>query len=226
MFGTAVHQAYGRMKITIDGTEYEIPEGQASGGLRAEEIRERAGAHDRPIVYEVTAQGNEIVPNDKPVQVRPGARFGTLERVVAGGRDHRRINGELRLLLAAYGEKRVDWTPSQEWVRILDWALPAGYNCPVTDLLVHVPDHYGLNVPLRESYIDAGIRYRSNDEWIEIPHYFDGAGRYSPRPEIRGKEWRYLCLHMRAWSPSSSLLTYINALYTFLSNPLFPWPVR
>ena len=59
-----------------------------------------------------------------------------MDRVVAGGRDHRRINAEIALLQRVYGAQSVEWTPDQQWVKLRSYALPAGYNQPATEMLI------------------------------------------------------------------------------------------
>jgi len=85
-----------------------------------------------------------------------------------------------------------------------------------------IPDNYGHGVPLRECYIDPGIRIWHKGEWREIPHYFDGSNTYSPNREIAGRNWRYLCIHAEKWKSEDNIFTFLNQIYTFLSDPFNP----
>lgn len=209
---------------TVDGVNFEVP---TCGALMLpQQVKALAKAERKPVLYRVTPQGHEVMLPDQPVSVRPGDRFGTLDRVVAGGRDHRRINAEIALLQRAYGADTVEWTPDQQWVKLHNYALPAGYNEPGTEMLIHVPETYGLGVPIRECYVNPGLRFydRERRSWVKIPHYFDTGDAYTPREAVKQQGWGYFCLHCIEWGPRANFLTFLNATYTVLSNPLHPWP--
>jgi hypothetical protein len=209
---------------TVDGINFEVPDGGAL--MLPQQIKEVAKAERKPVLYRVTENGHEVMLPDQPLRVRAGDRFGTLDRVVAGGRDHRRINAELALLQRVYGADAVGWTPDQQWIKLRAYRLPTGYNQPSTEMLMHVPETYGLGVPIRECYVDTGLRYldESRRRWIKIPHYFDADDSYRPRDGVKQEGWGYFCLHCVEWGPRANFLTFLNSAFTVLSNPLHPWP--
>lgn len=211
---------------TVDGTTFEVPSGGAL--MLPNQIKAVAKADQKPVLYRITPNGHEVTLPDQPIRVQPGDRFGTMDRVVAGGRDHRRINAEIALLQRVYGAQSVEWTPDQQWVKLRSYALPAGYNQPATEMLIHVPETYGLGVPIRECYVDTGIRYydRPRRNWVKIPHYFDADDSYRPREGVKQQGWGYFCLHCVQWGPRANFLTFLNSAYTVLSNPLHAWPTN
>jgi len=209
---------------TVDGIHFDVPAGGAL--MLPQQIKELAKAEQKPVLYRITPAGHELTLHDQPLRVQPGDRFGTLDRVVAGGRDHHRINAELALLQHAFGAPAVEWTPDQQWVKLRAFALPADYSQPSTELLIHVPETYGLGVPIRECYVDTGLRYhdRTRRGWVKIPHYFDADDSYRPNGGTRQEGWGYFCLHCVEWGPRANFLTFLNSAFTVLSNPLHPWP--
>jgi len=209
---------------TVDGFNFEVPEGGAL--MLPQQIKSLAKAERKPVLYRITQAGHELMLPDQPLRVQPGDSFGTLDRVVAGGRDHHRINAELALLQRAYGANAVEWTPDQQWVKLGAYTLPAGYNETSTEMLIHVPETYGLGVPIRECYVNTGLRYRdpSRRSWVKIPHYFDSEDSYRPREGVKQEGWGYFCLHCIEWGPRANFLTFLNSAFTMLSNPLYPWP--
>jgi len=72
--------------IEVNGHQLEIPAGLAAAGLSGREINRQAGVPDSKITYEITDEGHRLIPPQEKVQVQPGARYGTMDRVVAGGR--------------------------------------------------------------------------------------------------------------------------------------------
>jgi len=209
---------------TVDGITFEVPDGGAL--MLPQQIKELAKAERKPVLYRITQTGHEVMLQDQPLRVQPGDRFGTLDRVVAGGRDHHRINAEIAVLQRAYGAHAVEWTPDQQWVKLHAFNLPAGYNQPRTEMLIHVPETYGLGVPIRECYVNTGLRYRdpARRSWVKIPHYFDSEDSYRPREGVKQEGWGYFCLHCIEWGPRANFLTFLNSAFTMLSNPLYPWP--
>lgn len=210
---------------SVDGFNFEVPTGGEL--MLPQQVKALAKAEGKPVLYRVTPTGHEVMLADQPLRVQPGDQFGTLDRVVAGGRDHHRINAELALLQRSnYGARGVDWTPDQQWVKLGAFALPAGYNEPSTEMLIHVPETYGLGVPIRECYVNTGLRYqdRARRSWVKIPHYFDADDSYRPREGVKQEGWGYFCLHCIEWGPRANFLTFLNSAFTVLSNPLHPWP--
>ncbi len=211
------------MIVKIDNQEFEIPDTKIGGGLTGHELKQALKV-DKPILYEVNDEGHTIVSDDEPVQLHEGQQFGAMERVIAGARNVSRVNLELGILVATYRKEFVDWLPNLDFVHVHNFKLPAGYNTEATNVLIAVPDNYGNGTPLRECYVDPNLRYWSEGQWVEIPHYFDRPETYAPRRELLEMNWRYLCLHMVQWPPTSNFTTFLKAIYTFLSNPLYPWP--
>jgi hypothetical protein len=142
-------------------------------------------------------------------------------------RHAQRITAELRLLAAVHGGEAVVWAPDYSWVTVRDFPLPPGLSASASNVLVVVPDGYGYGVPYKELYVDPALRVWHEGSWQEIPHYFDGAGRYAPTPEIRSRNWRYLCLHMAGWRPGDNILTFLKQVELFLADPFNPrWETR
>ncbi len=141
-------------------------------------------------------------------------------------RNHTRINAELKLLCRIYGNRRVDWAPDYSWVLVKDVRLPKGLNRTASDMLIMIPDGYGYGVPLKELYVDPQLRIWHQGTWREIPHYFDGDQPYSPNPLARERDWRYLCLHAEKWGPRDNILTFLDQVFTFFSDPFYPWKTR
>jgi hypothetical protein len=209
---------------SVDGVTFEVPPGGAL--MLPQQMKEIAKAEQKPVLYRVTRNGNEILLPDQPIRVQAGDAFGTLDRVVAGGRNFHRINAELRLLEAAYGPDNVQWTPDLAWVKLRTFRLPQGYNQAQTEMLIHVPETYGLGIPIRECYVNTSLRYYDGNRgrWIKIPHYYDAGDTYEPTHGVKQNGWGYFCLHCSDWDARSNFLTFLNAAFTVLSNPLHPWP--
>ena len=142
----------------------------------------------------------------------------------AAREEQRRLNAELQLLMTMYGNDRVSWPRTQNWVMIRDFPLPAGWNFKTSDIVVILPDNYGFGEPLKHCFVDPALRFLHNGNWKKIDHYFDSERGYTPHPEFNAKGWRYLCLHMKTWTPDSWVQTYLDAITTFLSDPFAGWP--
>lgn len=135
-----------------------------------------------------------------------------------------RINAEIKALCLHFGEEAVSWAPNYDWVCINGVPLPSCLNKERTNMLIIVPEGYGHGEPLKDLFVDPGLKIRHKGRWREIPHYFPGMGSLAERfQEQYGKNWRYMCLHQKRWDPKrDSLLGYINQVYTYLSDP-FHW---
>jgi len=134
-------------------------------------------------------------------------------------RNTARINAELKLLQRVYGDDRIEWAPDGSWIKIAAVPLPRGLNKAASNMLIIIPDQYGYGVPLRELYVDPELRIRDGGRWVEIPHYFAG---YAPTETALAKNWRYLCLHALRWERGDSVVTFLNQVFTYLSDP-FRW---
>lgn len=91
-------------------------------------------------------------------------------------------------------------------------------------MLIIIPESYGHGEPLKDSFVDPDLKIWHEGQWKDIPHYFPQMGSLAQRfQEQYGKNWRYMCLHQKQWNPKQdSILSYLNQVYTYLSNP-FLW---
>ena len=133
-----------------------------------------------------------------------------------------RITAEITKLREIFGEARVVWAPDYSWVQLLEVPLPPGLTLAASDMLLVIPDRYGYGMPLRELYVDPGLRVRREGKWVEIPHYFDRQDGYSPNRQMPSRNWRYLCLHNTQWKTTDSIFTFLQQVRLFLSAP-FRW---
>lgn len=210
--------------IKIGSHEINIPDTQLDG-LTGARLREIANVPEDKVLIERGPSGNQVVRNDAPVNLTSGQQFLEVNRFRTASRNIGRINEELRLLCAKYGDNRVFWTVTVEWVLLRSWQLPTGWNRPTTDLIVFLPDNYGFGAPLRDCVIDPDLKYYADGEWVEPPHYYGGEKKYMPE-SLKGlahKDWRYLCVHAEAWEPRDSMFTYLELLQLYLSNPNYDW---
>lgn len=138
-------------------------------------------------------------------------------------RDVRRLNAEMKLAQAAYGADAVYWASDYSWVMVYDFPLPGNMNQAETNVLVLVPESYGYGPPYRDGFLSPGLLVQDRGEWQELPHYFP---RYPYSSldaplvqELKRKHWAYICLHQSRWDPSSNIVTFLNQIYAFLSDP-------
>ncbi len=210
--------------VRIGHNEINIPDSQLDG-LTGARLKELANIPSDKVLIERNPNGNQVVANDSQIAPVPGQQFLQVNRFKTAGRSISRINDELRLLVAAYGNDRVHWTDELKWVRICEWPLPAGWNKAMTNVIVFYPDNYGYGAPLRDCVIDPGLRFLADGNWIEPDHYFGGKRAYMPAElqSLTQKNWRYLCVHAEAWTPNDSIFTYLELLQVFLGNPTYDW---
>ncbi|HOF41466.1 MAG TPA: E2/UBC family protein [Candidatus Hydrogenedentes bacterium] len=207
--------------IHFRGQNFAVPV-NSQGIVTGEDIKDHLGLSDDTILVRDTGSGFQSVqPSD---EVADGARCAAVGRFATAGRDIRRLNAELQLLMTMYGNDRVSWPRTQNWVMIRDFPLPAGWNFKTSDIVVILPDNYGFGEPLKHCFVDPALRFLHNGNWKKIDHYFDSERGYTPHPEFNAKGWRYLCLHMKTWTPDSWVQTYLDAITTFLSDPFAGWP--
>ena len=210
--------------VRIGNHEINIPDTQLDG-LTGAKFKELASVPTEKVLIERGPNGNQVVRNDAALNLTSGQQFLEVNRFRTAGRNTGRINDELRLLTAKYGDHQVYWPPNAEWIWIRDWILPAGWSSPTTDLIVFLPDTYGFGIPLRDCVVNAGLRFNVGGRWVVPEHYFDGENAYMP-PSLEGlgkKDWRYLCVHAESWDPHDSIFTYLETLQLFLSNPIYDW---
>jgi hypothetical protein len=210
--------------VKIGSHEINIPDTQLDG-LTGARFKEMANVPADKVLIERGPNGNQVVRNDAPLDLTSGQQFLEVNRFRTAGRNVSRINEELRLLVAKYGDNQVHWLATLEWVLILNWSLPAGWSRPVTNLVVFLPDNYGFGGPLRDCVIDPGLKFCEDGEWVEPPHYYGGEKKYMPESlkKFANKDWRYLCVHAESWKPQDSIFTYLELLQLYLSNPNYDW---
>ena len=98
------------------------------------------------------------------------------------------------------------------WVLVNNFALPAGYNVPVTQVLLGLPPDY----PLRPSgllphgiFLTPGLRYHGRTHPNIVEGYGPGWGT-----------WSWLCLVRVAWEPRrDDLVRCLEMVRAVLSNP-------
>lgn len=178
-------------------------------------------------VFANTPEGNKIITDSEPQRIENGQSLGSVARFTAAGHqvNVRRVNEELRRLENAF-PNAVSWTPDLRHVSILGFVLPPkcrvmsnGREFSATNVLLVVPESYGHGVPLKESYVNPGLRCLHDGRWTEPPHYFDEAKKFYRSEGTREKGWRYMCIEFTKWRPEDSFFTYLKALYLFLSDP-------
>lgn len=145
-------------------------------------------------------------------------------------RDNKRINAEIKLACAIYGERNVLWASDGSWIMIIKFPLPPNMNKDFTNIIVIIPENYGYGSPLRDCFIDPELRALNprTKQWEEIPHYYQ---KYpyttipiSSKEEFEKKGWRYLCIHEKNWHPKkSNIVTYLRSVEIFLSDPFKDW---
>jgi hypothetical protein len=132
------------------------------------------------------------------------------------GRNLHRLNAELLLLEQAYGEVRVSWPASYQWVMIQDYPLPLGYNKPTTNLIVIIPENYGYGPALQYCFVDRDLRRNGH----LLPHYFLEGDVAPGASQFYQKDWAFLCVHPEKWDPKRhNILTYLRQVDLFLSDP-------
>lgn len=210
--------------VKIGTHEINIPDTQLDG-LTGARFKEIANVPSDKVLIERGPNGNQVVRNDAPLELASGQQFLEVNRFRTAGRNTGRINSELQLLVAKFGEERVFWPPKIEWVLIRDWPLPPGWNRPMTDVIVFFPDNYGFGVPLMDCVIDPNLRFNADGEWVEPTHYYGGEKKYMPAAltQFSKKDWRYLCVHPEEWNERDSTFTYLELLQQYLSNPNYDW---
>lgn len=141
-------------------------------------------------------------------------------------RDIRRLNAEMKLAQTVYGPDAVEWAPDFSWVMIYDLKLPRNANQSHSNALVLVPESYGYGPPYRDAFLSPGLLIKQEGKWVKLPHYFEQFP-YRSLPQrmvqdLKKKNWAYICLHQSRWDASSNILTFLEQIYTFLSDP-FGW---
>jgi len=210
--------------VRIGSHEINIPETQLDG-LTGARFKEIAQVPTDKVLIERGPNGNQVVRNDAPLDLTSGQQFLEVNRFRTAGRNIGRINEELRLLIAKYGDGQVHWWDTLEWILISNWLLPVGWSRATTNLVVFLPDNYGFGAPLRDCVIDPGLKFCEDGEWVEPPHYYGGEKKYMPESlkDLANRDWRYLCVHGESWKPQNSIFTYLESLQLYLSNPNYDW---
>ncbi|HEY5705822.1 MAG TPA: ThiF family adenylyltransferase [Terrimicrobiaceae bacterium] len=191
--------------INYNGDTFTIPawmQAKAGNeGLTRSELEQIAPIPADEEPYAITGDGNKIITNNEAMPIREGQQIGSVARFTAAGHlDHinvRRVNNELQILQGV--QRPVNWTADLRFVVIEAVQLPA--NCRVvaggrqhdhTNVMLVVPKGYGYGVPLKESYVNPGLRCLHGGRWVEPPHYFDEAKKFH-RTEGAGER---LALHV------------------------------
>jgi len=225
--------ATGPTTINYNGDTFTIPAWMqtkaGTEGLTRSDLEQIAPIPADEEPYAITGEGNKIITNGESLPIREGQQIGSVARFTAAGHlddiNVRRVNNELQILQSGV-QRPVNWTADLRFVVIEAVQLPA--NCRVaangrqhdhTNVMIVVPKGYGFGVPLKESYVNPGLRCLHGGEWVEPPHYFDEAKKFHRTEGAREKDWRYMCIEFTSWKPTSSFLTYLDALFLFLSDP-------
>jgi hypothetical protein len=209
--------------VSFQGQEFEIPVA-SQGTVQGKELIGAFSLEEGQTLIRPTEDGHQVVRPSDEVDVSKGEQFSSVGRFVTAGRNIKRLNAELKLLVDRYGNNRVYWPRAQDWVMIHDFELPKGWKPEATDIVVLLPNNYGHGEPLRDCFVNPGLRFHHKGKWVEINHYFDKANGYSTDKRFSAKDWRYLCLHMQEWKPESWIQSYLDIITTYLSNPYHPWP--
>ncbi len=210
--------------VKIGNHEINIPDTQLDG-LTGARFKDIAQVPAEKVLIERGPNGNQVVRNDAPLDLTTGQQFLEVNRFRTAGRNIGRINEELRLLVAKYGDDQVHWVETLEWVLIRNWPLPEGWSRRATNLIVFLPDDYGFGASLRDCVIDPSLKFYADGEWGEPPHYYGGEKKYMPESlkRLAHADWRYLCVHAEAWNAHDSIFTYLEQLQLYLSNPNYDW---
>ena len=219
--------------INYNGDTFTIPawmqDKAGKEGLTRSELGQIVPIPKDEEPYAVTPVGNQVFTNSEPQQIQEGQQIGSVARFTAA--DHlkqinvRRVNNELALLQQKF-PGAVNWSADLRFVVIEGFTLPQtckvfgnGQQAGFTNVMLVVPQNYGYGVPLKESYVNPGLRCSHNGEWVEPPHYFDEAKKFTRTEGAREKNWRYMCIEFTSWKPENSFFTYLDALFLFLSDP-------
>ena len=190
--------------INYNGDTFTIPawmqDKAGKEGLTRSELGQIVPIPKDEEPYAVTPVGNQVFTNSEPQQIQEGQQIGSVARFTAA--DHLKQINVRRFTLP-------------QTCKVFGNGQQAGF----TNVMLVVPQNYGYGVPLKESYVNPGLRCSHNGEWVEPPHYFDEAKKFTRTEGAREKNWRYMCIEFTSWKPENSFFTYLDALFLFLSDP-------
>lgn len=154
--------------------------------ITTEEIAALGGFTLADGVIEIDADNVErtLAPGET-VNLKPGHGFSKKVRWKRGDLFNARVQAELELLRQRYPAIEVNGT----WVRIPDFALPAGWNRASTDVAVQIPQNYPGGPPYG-IYVPSGIRFKD-----EMPSEYQDAAANQPS---FGGTWGVF-----SWTPES-----------------------
>jgi hypothetical protein len=102
-----------------------------------------------------------------------------------------RIEAEIKLLRRRYVD--VEYSCSGNHVVIRGLALPFGWNCELTDVLVLIPPGYPATPP-DNFFVPSGLRLCNG----EVPT------NYSEAANINDRQWGQFSFHSQEWNPASN----------------------
>lgn len=99
------------------------------------------------------------------------------------------------------------------WALVKDFALPAGYNAPVIQVLLGIPPDYPMRPPgllPHGIFITPGLLYHGRTH----PNIIDDGYELAP------ERWSWLCLRCVAWDPCrDDIVRCLELVREVLSNP-------
>lgn len=120
-----------------------------------------------------------------------------------------RINRELALVAAAYGELEID--TDFRWFIIKRWSLVSGWNKECTRVLILIPSGYAITPP-DNFYTEPDLAVKDGGQ----------PGSTSAAQPINGQQWLQFSFHVEAsdWQPENghNLLTFLAGVDRRLSE--------
>ena len=69
-----------------------------------------------------------------------------------------RINAEIKLLMAHYGQQQIRWAADYSWILNKEFKMPGNINYTTSDVLIIVPKNYGYGEPYKDCFIKTALR--------------------------------------------------------------------
>jgi len=113
------------------------------------------------------------------------------------------LNYELGYFMKKFGSGNVTVSSNMrnglpDNVLIRGMILPRYYNRVRTNMLLIIPDGYGINRHASDVYVNPGLQYRmpGQSNWSKPGHYFD-KNLHSPGRDYRTQGWQWLCINQK-----------------------------